>query len=175
MANTASAKPADFDLVYGECPTCAAAGRVSRVGLVVDLGIVCEGEDVHIFDTNPVETGDETGANLSQVSRKKWIPAAGSLDDVCPAPAGEQAAAVPAASSVPDLPTKPAATAGEKPAAVSLHPWETSPGLGGDVLMLVALPEGYAQALQAEAENQNRTLGEQVADLIGRMAENGWL
>ena len=70
-----STKPAAFDVIYGECPSCAAAGAVSSVGLVIDdnfEGIMCDGVASHVFDENPVrETARKLPAESGTIVRSR--------------------------------------------------------------------------------------------------------
>lgn len=85
----------------------------------------------------------------------------------------------PASAPTPDLSSKPPAGVGvrlldgEEVYALAL--WESRPLPGGDVAVLLRVPESLVQALQAEAANLNLSLPQMLADVLSRASENGWL
>ncbi len=66
----------------------------------------------------------------------------------------------------------------EKPAAVgdvrTGEMWEPIPRPGGNVAVLVEIPESYYLGLLSEAEAQRQTFAEYYRDLTMRAAENQW-
>lgn len=57
----------------------------------------------------------------------------------------------------------------------SIQPWQCFPIDNGDVAVFAILPESFASALTAEGENHGFSLGEQLRDLLYRMAEAGYV
>jgi hypothetical protein len=165
----------DFEVEYGvACPLCASAGKSSKLGLVVDVGICCDGAPQHTFEELP-----ETGVKPSQAKAKttnKVTP----VGDPPPTPAGEE---VPDRGAAGDEGEKPQESAGKPTEVPQLGPCaEDSDALeaslyvpveagGGDVYMLVRFSESYIQTLKAEAAAQDRTLPEFMADWVLRCGE----
>ncbi len=77
-----------------------------------------------------------------------------------------------------DAPAEPESTESTEPPAVgdvrTSEMWEPIPRPGGNVAVLVEIPESYYLGLLSEAEAQRQTFAEYYRDLTLRAAENQW-
>ena len=169
-----------FDLEYAaNCPTCAAEGIGSQLGLISGEGICCNGPTRHDFDTLP-EAQDLTQATASEPRRRHPITNVLANDpEAPPLPVGDVGAQPAEPNRVPQVATsaeiQTAAAPEPLPAgSVHLELWEPQPIPGGNVVVLIEISEGYAAILAAEAEAQQHSIGEHLRELVARMQANQW-
>jgi hypothetical protein len=87
-----------------------------------------------------------------------------------------------ASQEAPETPAEPRPDPSAKPPAwcgsveeLVLQFWQEAALPGGDIAMLIRLPESFALALRGEGERHGFTLGQQLLDLIQRLDANGYL